>query len=270
MVDKIDRLKGILKEMDSVLIAFSGGVDSSLLLKVAKDVLGDNVVALTATSPTYTGAELKNATRVAEEIGVRHIIVESNELDIPDFSRNAPDRCYHCKAELFTIAKREADRLGLKWIADGSNIDDLNDHRPGREAARDLGVRSPLVEAGIGKEDIRFFSRELGLSTWDKPSMACLSSRFPYGVEITPERVRMVDEAEEFLRSLGFRQLRVRFHGDIARIELDKDDLFTIFNDGLRKRVIDRFKEIGFTYIAIDLEGYRTGSLNEALRYRAS
>ncbi len=256
--------------MGSVLIAFSGGVDSSFLLKVAKDVLGDNVVAFTATSPTYTGSELKNAIRVAEEIGARHIIVESNELDIPDFSRNDPDRCYHCKAELFTIAKREAGRLGLKWIADGSNIDDLNDHRPGREAARDLGVRSPLVEAGIGKKDIRLLSRELGLSTWDKPSMACLSSRFPYGVEITPERVRMVDEAEEFLRSLGFRQLRVRFHGEIARIELDEKETPAIFNGGLRKRIIDRFKEIGFTYIAIDLEGYRTGSMNEALRYRAS
>ncbi len=264
---KLAGLKGLLKEMGSVLVSFSAGVDSTFLLKVAVDTLGrENVVALTATSPTYPERELREARELAEEMGVRHIVVESNELNIPGFRKNPENRCFYCKTELFTICKDHARRLGLSHVLDGANLDDRDDHRPGRTAAREHGVRSPLEEAGLTKREIRFLSRLLGLRTWKKPSLACLSSRFPYGVEITEERLERVKRCEEYLHELGFSQVRVRFHNEIARIELDPQEIANLLDNNLREKIAQRFTELGFTYVTVDLRGYRTGSMNEPLK----
>jgi uncharacterized protein len=261
---KFLKLKNLIQEMDSVLVAFSGGVDSTFLLRVARDVLGaENVLAFTALSPTYPRSEFEESRELAASFGVRQVVVESNELEIPGFAQNDRRRCYHCKKELFSLCRRKAEELGFRTVLDGSNLDDLGDYRPGREAAEELGVRSPLMEAGLTKEDIRFFSRKMGLPTWDKQPFACLSSRLPYGTEITPGRLDRVERCEAFLRRKGFRNYRVRFHGETARIEVAPEEIPRFLDEKLRREVVGEFKAAGFTYVALDLEGYRTGSMNE-------
>jgi pyridinium-3,5-biscarboxylic acid mononucleotide sulfurtransferase len=262
--EKLARLQQIITDMDSVLVAFSGGVDSTFLLRVAHDLLGDKACAITATSPTYPESEFREACDLARRMGARQIVVESNELEIPGFADNPRDRCYHCKRELFDICVAKARELGYAAIADGSNTDDLNDYRPGRRALAELAVRSPLLEAGLSKDEIRRLSRELGLPTWDKQAYACLASRFPYGVEITPERLRMVERCEEFLKEAGFTTYRVRYHGETARIETTEEALARFLEPSLRQKVVAYFRKEGFTYVALDLQGYRTGSMNEA------
>lgn len=260
---KLDSLKEILRSLESVAIAYSGGVDSTFLSKVAFDVLGDNAIAVTAKSETYPRSEFEEAIEFAGKIGIKHETIVSEELDIPEFSDNPVNRCYYCKKELFSRLKDVAKERGFKHVVDGSNYDDLDDYRPGMQAVEELDVRSPLQEAKLTKADIRELSKKLGLPTWDKPSFACLSSRFPYGNKITREKLSAVGEAEIFLRSLGIRQLRVRHHDQIARIEVTEEDMEVLFRN--REQIVKKLRELGYTYVTMDLQGYRTGSMNEVL-----
>lgn len=262
---KESTLKEIIAEMGSVLLAYSGGVDSTYLLKVCKDVLGDKVLAVIATSETYPAQEIIDARAMAEDIGAAYEVIATEELANQEFAANPPNRCYHCKTELFSKLQGMAAQRGLRYVLDGSNFDDLGDYRPGREAAKEQCVRSPLLEAEITKPEIRELSKRLGLKTWNKPSFACLSSRFPYGQEITRDKLAQIDAAEQFLRSLGFAQLRVRHHDTIARIEVPRETFPLLLAEGVAEQIALKLKEIGFTYVTLDLQGYRTGSMNEAL-----
>lgn len=268
---KLQKLKNILTELGSAVVAFSGGVDSTFLLQVSRDVLGaERVIALTATSPTYPSHEFNESVRLAKELGVQQVVIDSNELEIPGFAENPPRRCYHCKKELFEICLNKARELGYAEVLDGSNLDDLDDYRPGREAAAELKVRSPLLEAGLTKEDIRALSRQSGLSTAEKQPFACLASRFPYGTRITAERLGQIDRCETFMRELGFHTFRVRYHNETARIEVALDELSRIIDDKVRLPLLTEFKSAGFTYVALDLQGYRTGSMNEGAALKNS
>ncbi|SET52996.1 uncharacterized protein SAMN05660297_02694 [Natronincola peptidivorans] len=263
--EKFTKLKGNIKKLGSVAIAFSGGVDSTFLLKIAQEVLGEKVIAVTARSSTFPEREFNEARNYAKSIGVKHIVIVSEELEIEGFSQNPTNRCYYCKHELFSKIQQVASQYDISYVLDGSNYDDLQDYRPGMQAAKELKVVSPLKEAGLTKEDIRILSKELEIPTWDKPSFACLSSRFPYGQEITKEKLEMVESAEQFLLDKGFRQIRVRHHGEIARIEVEKSERVKLFNLELMDEIGNKLKEIGFAYVTIDALGYRTGSMNEVL-----
>lgn len=261
--EKTARLETILKEMGGAVIALSGGADSTLLLAVAAKVLGKNALAVTARSSTFPERELKSAFEMSEKLGARHRVVDSEELEIEGFAENPADRCYWCKKELYEKIKAIAAEEGLAWVAEGSNVDDRGDYRPGRKALSEAGIRSPLEEAGFTKAQVRELSRKLDLPTWDRPALACLASRFPYHTRITKEGLTQVDRAEETLRALGFRQVRVRHHGDVARVELLAEDLPKALE--LRERIVEGIKNAGYTYVALDLQGYRMGAMNETL-----
>lgn len=266
LTTKHEKLQAILREMQAVAIAYSGGVDSTLLLKVAADVLGRRALAMIGRSATYPAAEFEDAMALASTIGARVVVVTTEETDDIKFRENPPDRCYYCKTELFGKLGELAEAEKIPWIADGTIADDVGDFRPGMRALDERNVRSPLLEAGFTKQDVRDLSRALGLPTWDKPSFACLSSRFPYGTGITEENLSRVDRAERILRDAGFKRYRVRFHDDrTARIEVSPAEIPWLLEPALRDEIVGRMKELGFTYVTLDLQGYRTGSMNEVL-----
>ena len=265
LAEKLARLETTLAAYDGALLALSGGVDSTFLLRVAHGVLGDRLTALTTVSPTNTVEDTDTAIAVARDLGVRHIVVDANELDIPGYAANPIDRCYFCKHNLYEICAAEAARAGIAVIIDGVNADDLADYRPGLRAAAEQRVAHPLADAGLTKDELRRLSRAFGLRTWDKPASPCLSSRFPYGTGITVERLQMVARAEDTLRALGFRDVRVRFHDTIARIEVGLGELARFADAEVRRAAVDGIRAAGFRHVTLDLEGFRSGSLNAGI-----
>ncbi len=262
---KLDRLKEYIAGLGSLAVGFSGGVDSSLLAAVAHDVLGDRMIAVTESDASVPEREVKEAVAFCKERGIRHILCKTDVLKEESFRHNSPDRCYFCKRGIFTEISRIAETNGIKYIAEGSNMDDIGDYRPGLRAVEELSVKSPLREVRLTKSDIRLIAKAMGLSAWSKPAYACLASRFVYGEEITEEKLHMIDRAEQFLIELGFFEERVRMHGNMARIEVPPADIPKIAADGIREAVYEKFKEIGFLFVALDLKGYRLGSMNATL-----
>lgn len=262
---KLGRLKAILSRYDGAVVAFSGGVDSTFLLSIAAEVLGDRVLAVTISSPFEIQREIDEARAFTSALGIEHRLIEIDDLCIEEFRTNPPDRCYHCKKDLFSRMLNIAKERGFSAVLEASNSDDVGDYRPGLKAIHELGVGSPLMEAGLAKQEIRTLSRERDLPTWDKPSMACLASRIPYNEPITLEKLKQVGEGEEFLHELGFRACRVRHHGTLARIEVPAGEIGLLMREPMRKKIAEHFRKLGFTYITADIEGYRTGSMNENL-----
>ena len=263
MQTKLDDLKRIIGSMESAIVAFSAGVDSTFVAAIAADVLGDRAMAVTGVSPSIPAAEVEEAKELAARIGIKHVLLDTSEMDRPGYVENSPQRCYHCKTELYSLLEDMAGREGYAFVLDGCNMDDLGDHRPGRVAASEHAVRSPLIEAGFTKIELREMSRERGLPTWDKPAMACLSSRIPYGTPVTVESLDQIGAAEAFVRQLGLRQVRVRHHNDVARIEVEPQDLALVMEH--RDRIVTRLKNLGYKYVTLDLAGFRSGSMNEGL-----
>jgi uncharacterized protein len=263
--DKKKRLISNIHALKSFIVAFSGGVDSTFLLAVSHEILGDNVLAVTANSPLHPKIETEAAIQLAKDIGVKHRVITSKETDHPDFIQNSTNRCYLCKTMLFNDLLRMAREKGIPGVVHGANIDDLQDFRPGMRAAEALGIASPLIEAALAKDDIRKLSKEMGLKTWDKPSMACLASRIPYGVTLSLKRLRMVEDAEAVLLEMGFGSCRVRYHGDVARIEVPVTDIPQVFIKEVQRNIVEKLKNIGFVHVALDLEGYVQGSMNRGV-----
>jgi pyridinium-3,5-biscarboxylic acid mononucleotide sulfurtransferase len=266
---KLERLRAIFAPMRSLMVAFSGGVDSTFVLRVAHDTLGARVLALTTTSPTMPDDDRRSALEMARTIGARHLLVDSNELEVPGYAENPLNRCYLCKHNLFTVCEAKAAELGIEEIVDGLNLDDLHDYRPGIKAAGEKRVRHPLVEAELTKAEIRELSRALGLPTWDRPASPCLSSRFPYGTRITPEGLERVERGERLLHAMGFRVARVRYHGEVARLEVEQSEIARLLEPLTRERVDRELRELGFRFVTVDLKGFRSGSLNEGVALAA-